>query len=63
VFKQFLLRIAGEKDGNVSARRLGEWLRRNSGRVARGGDDRRYWIVRDRHVRDGRAQFCLKEVT
>jgi hypothetical protein len=63
VFKQLLLRIAGDKDGNISAKRLGEWLRRNIGRVARGSDGRKYWLVRKPHVRDGRAQFCLKEVT
>jgi hypothetical protein len=63
VFKQFLVRIAGDKDGNISAKRLGEWLRRNSGRVARGNDDRRYWLVRDRHVHHGRARFRLQEVT
>ena len=63
VFKQLLLRIAGDKDGNISAKRLGEWLRQNSGRVARGGDGRKYWMVREQHVHHGRAQFCLKEVT
>jgi hypothetical protein len=63
VFKQLLMRIAGDKDGNISAKRLGEWLRRNSGRVARGSDGRKYWLVRKQQVHKGRAQFCLREVT
>jgi putative DNA primase/helicase len=42
VFKQFLVRIAGDKDGNVSAKRLGEWLRRISGRVVAG-----YRLIRE----------------
>jgi putative DNA primase/helicase len=33
VFKDFLLRMAAGKDGKVSAKRLGEWLRRISGRI------------------------------
>ena len=64
VFRQFLTRIAGDKDGNISAKRLGEWLRRNSGRVVRGSDDRKYRLLRKPHIHSGgRAQFCLKEVT
>ena len=62
-FKQLLLRIAGDKDGNISAKRFGEWLRRNSGRVARGSDGRKYWLVRDRNIHLGRARFRLREVT
>jgi putative DNA primase/helicase len=62
VFKQFLVRIASDKEGNVSAKRLGEWLRRNSGRVVRGSDERRYRLVRRQDAHDGRARFCLKEV-
>jgi hypothetical protein len=63
-FKQFLLRVAGDKDGNISAKRLGEWLRRISGRVVRRiTDDRRYWLIREPHVRSGRAQYLIKEVT
>jgi hypothetical protein len=62
VFKQLLTRIAGDKDGNISAKRLGEWLRRNSGRVVKGRDGRKYWLVREQRLRDGRAQFRLKEV-
>ena len=61
-FKQLLLRIAGGKDGNISAKRLGEWLRRSSGRVARGSDGKKYWLVREQHVHDGRARFRLREV-
>jgi hypothetical protein len=60
--REFLLRIAG-KDGEISAKRLGEWLRRNSGRVVRVADGRRFWLVREPHVRDGRARFRLEEVT
>jgi putative DNA primase/helicase len=60
-FKQFLLRIAGDKDSNVSAKRLGEWLRRNSGRVVRMPDGRRLWLVREQ-ARAGRAGFRLSEV-
>jgi hypothetical protein len=60
-FKQFLVRIAGDKDSNVSAKRLGEWLRRNSGRVVRMPDGRRLWLVREQ-TRLGRAGFRLSEV-
>jgi hypothetical protein len=61
-FRELLLRIAGDKDGNISAKRLGEWLRRNSGRVVRVADGRRFRLVREPHVHDGRAQYRLKEV-
>jgi hypothetical protein len=61
VFKQVLLRIAGDKDGNISAKRLGEWLRRNSGRVVRVTDGRRLWLIRE-PGRAGRACFRLSEV-
>ena len=61
VFKQLLMRIAGDKDGNISAKRLGEWLRRNSGRVVRANDGCRYWIIREQG-RAGRAAFRLSEV-
>jgi hypothetical protein len=61
VFKQLLTRIAGDKDGNISVKRLGEWLRRNSGRVVRAGDNRKYWLVR-KQDRTKRAAFCLSEV-
>jgi hypothetical protein len=62
-FKDLLLRIAGDKDGDISAKRLGEWLHRNSGRVVRVSDGRRFWLVREPHVRSGRAQYRLNEVT
>jgi hypothetical protein len=61
-FKELLRRVAGDKDGNISAKRLGEWLRRNSGRVVRVADGRKFWLVREPHVRDGRARYRLKEV-
>jgi bifunctional DNA primase/polymerase-like protein len=67
VFKQFLVRVAGDKDGGVSAKRLGEWLRRISGRVvSRIVDGRavgRYRLIRGHYLRSGRAQFHLTEVT
>ena len=34
-FKEFLLRIASDKSGDISTKRLGEWLHRNCGRVVR----------------------------
>jgi hypothetical protein len=61
-FRELLLRIAGGKDGDISAKRLGEWLRRNCGRVVRIDDGRRFRLVRQPHLRDGRAQFRLEEV-
>jgi hypothetical protein len=61
-FKELLLRIAGDKDGDISAKRLGEWLRRNSGRVVRIADGRKFWLVRELHVYQGRARYRLKEV-
>jgi Bifunctional DNA primase/polymerase, N-terminal len=59
--KQFLLEIAGDKGGNISTKRLGEWLRRNSGRVVRASNGRRYWLIR-RQAAAGRAAFRLSEV-
>jgi hypothetical protein len=59
--KDLLLRVAGDKDGNVSVKRLGEWLRRNSGRVVRLSDGRRYWLIREQ-ARASRAAFRLSEV-
>jgi hypothetical protein len=59
--KQFLLRIASDKDGNISTKRLGEWLHRNSGRVVRASNDHRYWLIKG-HTRTGRACFRLSEV-
>jgi hypothetical protein len=60
--KDLLPRIAGDKDGDVSAKRLGEWLRRNSGRVVRLSDGHRYWLIRKQN-RTGRAAFRLSRVT
>jgi hypothetical protein len=62
-FRDLLLRIAGDKDGDISAKRLGEWLRRHSGRVVRIASGRKFRLVREPHVRDGRARYRLKEVT
>jgi hypothetical protein len=59
--KDLLLRIAGDKDGGISTKRLGEWLRRNSGRVVRLSDGHRYWLIR-RQARAGRAAFRLSKV-
>jgi hypothetical protein len=59
--KQFLLRMAGDKDGNISAKRFGEWMYRNCGRVVRANDGRRYWLVREQ-ASAGRAAFRLSEV-
>jgi Bifunctional DNA primase/polymerase, N-terminal len=59
--KDLFLRIAGDKNGDISTKRLGEWLRRNTGRVVRLSDGRRYWLIRGRdsnHV----ATFRLSEV-
>jgi putative DNA primase/helicase len=61
VFKQVLLRIAGDKDGGISVKRLGEWLRRNSGRVVRTPDGRKFWLVREQ-ASASRAAFRLSEV-
>jgi hypothetical protein len=65
-FKQFLVRVAGDKDGGVSAKKLGEWLRRISGRVvsvtADDGAVSKYRLVRTQH-RTGRSCFHLSKVT
>jgi putative DNA primase/helicase len=48
LLKQFFLRIAADKDGSISTRRVGEWLRRMSGRVVtRAADGRKYQLVRE----------------
>ena len=64
-FKQFLVRVAADKDGNISAKRLGEWLRRISGRVvsvtAANGAVGKYRLVRGQ-AGTGRASFRLKRV-
>jgi putative DNA primase/helicase len=62
-WRELLLRIAADKDGDISTRRLGDWLHRNSGRVVRVIDGRRFRLVRQPHLRDGRAQYRLVEVT
>src|SRR5262249_14387340 len=60
--KQFLLRMVGDKDGNISAKRFGEWLRRNTGRVGRAPDGRRYWLIRGRSPSANTATSMLSEV-
>jgi hypothetical protein len=62
-WRELLLRVAGDKSGNVSAKWLGEWLRRISGRVVRLEDGRRFRLVREPYVLHGRAQYRLEEVT
>jgi hypothetical protein len=59
--KDLFLRVAGDKNDDISVKRLGEWLRRNSGRVVRLSDGHRYWLVRHQS-RTGRAAFCFSEV-
>ena len=59
--KEFLLQVAADKNGSVSAKRLGEWLRRNTGRVVRVPDGRRFWLIR-KQASANRAAFCLSEV-
>src|SRR5262245_9104787 len=62
VFEQFLLRIAAGRDGKLSAKRFGEWLRRISGRVVtRAADGCRYRLVTGR-VNAARATFQLSKV-
>jgi hypothetical protein len=65
-FKEFLLRVAGDKNGDISTKRLGEWLHRNCGRVVRvvhdDGSVGRYWMVKGRHTRTNAATFQLSEV-
>jgi hypothetical protein len=60
--RQFLLRMAGGKDGNISAKRFGEWLHRNTGRVVRMPDGRRYWLIRGRNPSTNTATSMLSEV-
>jgi hypothetical protein len=59
------VRVAGDKDGSVSAKRLGEWLCRISGRVvSRIVDGRvmgKYRLIRAQ-AHSGRACFHLSEV-
>src|SRR5262249_31752222 len=62
VFEEFLLRIAAGRDGKIAAKRLGEWLRRISGRVVtRAADGCRYRLVTGR-VNAARATFQLSKV-
>jgi putative DNA primase/helicase len=58
--KELFLHVAGSKDGNISTRRLGEWLRRMSGRVvARAADGHKYQLVREQ----GRSHYaCFRLV-
>jgi putative DNA primase/helicase len=60
--KEFLLRMAGDKNGDISTKRLGEWLHRNCGRVVRMPDGRRYWLVKGRDSNTNAATFRLSEV-
>jgi hypothetical protein len=64
--KEFLLRVAGDKSGNISAKRLGEWLHRNCGRVVRvvhrDGSVGRYWMIKGRDSHTNAATFRLSEV-
>jgi Bifunctional DNA primase/polymerase, N-terminal len=61
-FKEFLLRVAGDRNGDISTKRLGEWLHRNCGRVVRTPDGRRYWMVKGRNSSTNTATFMLSEV-
>jgi putative DNA primase/helicase len=61
-FKEFLLRVAGDKNGDISTKRLGEWLHRNCGRVVRTPDGRRYWMVKGRNLSTNTATFTLSEI-
>ena len=57
-FEQFLLQVAADKNGNISAQRLGWWMRKISGRVVagrrlvRGRDDRGVATFRLERVKD-----------
>jgi hypothetical protein len=65
-FKEFLLRVASDKSGNISTKRLGEWLHRNCGRVVRvvhrNGSVGRYWMIKGRDPHTHLATFQLSEV-
>ena len=60
--RDILLRIAGDRDGDISTKRLGEWLSRNCGRVVR-INSRRYWLTKGRDLHTHSATFQLLEVT
>jgi hypothetical protein len=61
-FEQFLLRVAADKNGNISAQRLGWWMRKVSGRIVagrrlvRGRDDRGVATFRLERVKDQREK-------
>jgi putative DNA primase/helicase len=62
VFKELLQQIAADKNGEVSNRRLGEWLRRMSGRIVIGrADGHKYQLVREQG-RSGFARFRLLDL-
>jgi hypothetical protein len=64
VFRDFLLRVAGDKNGKVSAKRLGEWFRQISGRmvtVINASKPGRYRLVRTQGS-SNRAAFHLSKV-
>jgi hypothetical protein len=60
-FKEFLLRVASDRNGDISTRRIGEWLHRNCGRVVR-IDGRLYWMIKGRDPHLHVATFTLSEV-
>jgi hypothetical protein len=60
--KEFLLRVAGEKGGGISTKRLGEWVQRNCGRVVRTSDGHRYWLIKRRDSVRNTATFTLSQV-
>jgi bifunctional DNA primase/polymerase-like protein len=66
LFKEFLLRVASDKNGEISTRRLGDWLHRNCGRVVRivhrDGSIGRYWMIKGRDAYTNTATFQLSEV-
>src|SRR5262249_24812113 len=59
--RDILLRIAGDKNGDISTKRLGEWLSRNCGQVMRIGRHH-YWLVKERDPHLHAAVFRLSEV-
>jgi RepB DNA-primase from phage plasmid len=62
VFEEFLCRVATGKDGKVSSKRFGEWLRRISGRVVtREADGCRYRLILGR-LNTARATFALSKI-
>jgi len=57
-----LLRIAAGRDGKISPKRLGEWLRRNSSRVVTRPDGWGYRLI-GKQANAARACFQLSKVT